>query len=254
MAASSFLSQLLLRRLTSTQDGLPDSSNQGVTLVECIVAIAAIALASAMIAPPLFIAAATRLQNQRAEQALQIAQGEVDRIRFLVNRKQHTVAHLPVNSTTGAAGFAATAAPTRITSYVKTDKASCPNQYTNQQFTPYLALQVDVNGDCKGDFIVQEFRTEGRTPVSEGTDPITQPVAQRKPSSFCFMVRVYAAAASDYLQQGGTLQITPASLQFTNGEGNQKIRPLAVLTTPVIWSDQSFSSQEARDSGSICPS
>lgn len=251
MAASSFLSQLLLRRLTSTQDRLPDSSNRGVTLVECIVAIAAIALASAMIAPPLFIAAATRLQNQRAEQALQIAQGEVDRIRFLVNRKQHTVANLPVNSTTGAAGFAATAAPTGITPYVKTDKASCPNQYTNQQFTPALALQVDVNGDCKGDFIVQEFRTQGRTSPLDSGIAIAD---DRRLSSFCFMVRVYAAVASDYLQQGGTLQIAPASLQFTNGEGNQKIRPLAVLTTPVIWSDQSFSSQEARDSGSICPS
>jgi len=58
-------------------------SESGLTLMECVVAIAVVALAGALITPPLFLAAATRVQNRRSEQALQIAQGEIDRIRTL---------------------------------------------------------------------------------------------------------------------------------------------------------------------------
>ena len=62
------------------------ASEDGLTLLECLVAIAVIALTGAMIGPPLVMAAATRVQNRRAEQALQLAQGEVDRIRAMVIR------------------------------------------------------------------------------------------------------------------------------------------------------------------------
>ncbi|NET10377.1 MAG: type II secretion system protein, partial [Symploca sp. SIO2B6] len=71
------------------------SSEEGLTLLECVVAIAVIALTGAMIGPPLVMAAATRVQNRRAEQAQQLAQGEVDRIRAMVIQGNATAELLP---------------------------------------------------------------------------------------------------------------------------------------------------------------
>jgi prepilin-type N-terminal cleavage/methylation domain-containing protein len=213
----------------------PSAPNQGVTLMECLVAIAVIALTSAMIAPPLFIAAATRMQNQRGEQALQIAQGELERIRFLVERGLHTPARLPAVSS--VANLANTPPPTGIfTSAMKSINANCPGAYNDQQYPINLALPVDTNGDCRTDFIVQLFRNQGRIPTAETPPPNGQ--GQGRPGEFRAYVRVYASSA---VGNWTNLQTTPASLQFTSGEGNQRVRPLAVLTTQINWSDRNFS-------------
>jgi len=96
------------------------SSESGVTLLECLIGIAVIAITATLILPPLFIASASRVQNRRAEQAFQIAQDEIDRIQTLVASGRHDPANLPASAgafTNGANVAPPAAAP-----------AGCPRQ------------------------------------------------------------------------------------------------------------------------------
>jgi type II secretory pathway pseudopilin PulG len=207
-------------------------------------AIVVIGLTVAMIAPPLVIAAATRVQNRRAEQALQIAQGEVDRVRAMVARDQHTPARLPAITTPPGGNFQAVAAPASL-SQLKKSPASC-GTYTGQQIPVNQTLQVDVDGDCQPDFIMQVFRTQGNTKNSE----IVQ--GTNRPSDFQMGVRVYSILADG---NWSNLQTLPASLQLTKGQGKQRSRPLAVLYTPFSRSDQSDALcfyQQGQNLGTSC--
>lgn len=221
----------------------PVETMQGLTLVECIMAIVVIALTTAMITPPLFIAAATRMQNQRAEQAMQIAQGEVDRIRALVERAQHTPDRLPLPI--GRTPIRDTDVPTRLSSLLSENR-SC-NTYNSEERLPAgTAFGVDSDSNCKPDFAVQTFTSRGQPVVGD---------SQSRLGTFCLVVRVYGKPAINEAGDGfaGSLETTPASLRFTTGEGNQRTRPLAVITTPMIWSDRSSSIRNIQDSGdSIC--
>ena len=89
--------KLLVRSSGSTQADLIQtrSSEKGLTLLECLMAVTVMGLTISLVLPPLLIAAATRVQTRRAEQSLQIAQGEVDRIRNLVAINRHIIDALP---------------------------------------------------------------------------------------------------------------------------------------------------------------
>lgn len=60
---------------------------QGLTLLETLVAIIVIGLTAAAITPAFVLTVATRVQSQKAEQALQLARAEVDEIRTLMERR-----------------------------------------------------------------------------------------------------------------------------------------------------------------------
>lgn len=207
----------------------PKKTEQGLTLMECIVAIAVIALTSAMIGPPLVLAAATRLQNRRAEQASQIAQGEVDRIRTLVTLNQHERQVLP--EVTVAANLDAEAAPGGAIDQMQSIDSNCPGvtPYDGDPLPLGQALPIDIDGDCEEDFLMQVFRDE--TAISESED---DRVDEGRPSRFSMMVRVYAASAGENF---GDLETELASLRFTSGRGNQSQRPLAVVKSEMSWSD-----------------
>lgn len=202
------------------------NSEQGLTLIECLMAVAVMGLTVGLVLPPLFIASATRVQTRRAEQALQVAQGEVDRIRILVTRGDHFPADLPglADSLEGAPAF------TGLSTVLKTS-ANCANRYTGGNPVPDVntALMVDVNADCEPDLLMQVFRTRGSTTRTETIS------GSARPSSFDLGVRVYSYVARNNL---GSLETEPASLGLTNGEGGQRNRPLAVLHTRVTWDDQ----------------
>jgi prepilin-type N-terminal cleavage/methylation domain-containing protein len=201
--------------------------DQGLTLMECIVAIAIIALTGAMIGPPLVLAAATRLQNRRVEQSTQIAQGEIDRFRTLVTLGEHSQDRIP-NITTQPT-LDDEAAPVGSFNLLKSNNAGCANPYDEGPVPINQALPVDIDGDCEADFLVQTFRDNGLFSPQEAARG-----SDGRPNTFNMMVRVYAAnAAENY----GSLGTAPASLQFTSGEGNQRQRPLAVLTSEMSWSD-----------------
>lgn len=194
-------------------------------------AVMVMGLTMAMITPPLVIAAATRVQNRQAEQAMQIAQGEVDRVRAALARENGqnlTLARLPaVASVSGSLeGFSAPARPS-TSSPMKSSAATCGgvNYNNGEQIAVNQGLRIDVDGDCKADFFMQTFRTAGtvRSPA------IT-------PSDFQLGVRVYSILAAN--SSDPPLETKPAALQIIRGEGSRRIRPLAVLYTPFSQSDQ----------------
>ncbi|MBD2462851.1 hypothetical protein H6G89_17565 [Oscillatoria sp. FACHB-1407] len=206
------------------------SSEDGLSLLECLMAIAVIMLTAALITPPLFIATATRVQNRRAEQALQLAQGEIDRLRVLVSQGQNTPGRLPA-----AVGTATNpAAPSGLSNQLRSINSSC-NTYNDEQIPATSALRVDVDGDCQFDFLMQVFRTDGSLPASE--DPTNNPAALQRRTDFVVGVRVYSFLAQNNL---GSLETQQASLRLTSGQGSQRRRPLAVLYSRMNWSDQSF--------------
>ncbi|HEY9629591.1 MAG TPA: type II secretion system protein [Coleofasciculaceae cyanobacterium] len=244
MSVSPSRSQLFhFKRLLIGQGNAP--KDQGLTLIECLVAVLVIGLTVTLITPPLFIAAATRAQNRRAEQALQIAQGEVDRIRVMVSRGSHSVASLPqAPYAPNASAMRNFAPPNGFVSggLLKTTSNNCPTsavRYDDRAVAPDKALKVDVDGDCAADFFMQVFRTEGT--ITQDQVSRNAVASQRKPSDFVLGVRVYSILA-DGTRPGnawGNLGSQQASLQMTNGEGSQRTRPLAVIYTPFSWSDQS---------------
>lgn len=206
-------------------------SEQGVTLLECLVAIMVIAVTIAAITPPIFVAVATRVQNQRAEQAQQLAQQEIDRTRLVVERGVYTVADLPPDL--GVANVA-TAPPPSSAATILNDRT--------QATSATRAYTVDVNRDGKEDFLVQIFRNPGVNGVTNNPPPV----------AFAMGVRVYAAQARPRL---GSLSAEPAALKFVTGQGQQISRPLAVLYTQISRSDSrnSLGHQCRLLGGTNCP-
>lgn len=210
------------------------SSDSGLTLLECLVAISVIALTSALIAPVMVLSVATRVQNQKAEQALQLARGEVDRIRLIVERQStYTSADLKLfedSTTAPLRGTVANPSSTDISSISSPTSLANVSTWSADTYVPTSALvakEIDSNGDSTPDFIIQSFRSEA---VSLDTMPV----------AFDMGVRVYdydAVTADDGSLISG-LGTTAASLGFTSGEGQRGQRPLAVLYTQIVNSDE----------------
>ena len=180
---------------------------QGLTLIECLVAIVVVALVSSAIAPALVLSVATRVHSQKSEQALALAQSEIDSIRVLVERGGYTAAVLPPLAAALEDKDVATALGPNLT-------VTDPTNFAH-------ALPKDIDGDGATDFLVQRFRARGQ-------------VVGGVPVAFAMGVRVYdrdAAAA-------GNLPITPARLAMTSGDGGRSTRPLAVLYTTMATSNQ----------------
>jgi prepilin-type N-terminal cleavage/methylation domain-containing protein len=185
----------------------------GLTLLECLVAIAVIAASISVITPAVVLAVATRVQNQRADQAFQLAQAEVDRIKLIVERGGSYTLNIPTapaNISTAAQFPAGVNAPEILNA-------------TTFSTTYNAARPVDVNDDGVDDFGVQIFRTVGST---VGTRPV----------AFDLGVRVYRADVIDN-KPATALTTTQAALTFTSGEGQSGSRPLAVIYTNIVKSD-----------------
>ncbi|MBD1853696.1 type II secretion system protein [Leptolyngbya sp. FACHB-711] len=244
-------------------------SEQGLTIMECLVAVMLIVITIAMVAPPLVLATATRVQNRRAEQALQVAQGEVDRIRALVSTGQHAPASLPASVAGATAGtLASVAAPTQIDARLRSlnpTGTECSNRFDPSSSPPAVAvnavLPIDVDGDCVPEYLMQIFRTPGLVSRSEGATG-----QQSRPSEFDIGIRVYPIqAAENFSPQASRNALTlpndlrtePAQLQLTSG--TLRKRPLAAFYTKLVWTEErtslcSFFSQADRQRIASCSS
>lgn len=190
------------------------ADNNGLTLIECLVAIAVIGLTAAVMGPVMLFSMATRIQSQRAEQAIQLAQGEVDKIRLMVERGGDFRSALASYPSTTAASVAAVGPPT-----------SAPN-YSLNNADPTVAKRVDVGSSTGSNkFAVQVFRTVGSTTVGSSV-----------PVTFDVGVRVYDLNA--FKNSSVSLQTDAASLSFTSGEGQRSTRPLAVIYTSIFQGDR----------------
>lgn len=186
-------------------------------MIECLVAIAVIGVTTAAIGPMMVFSVATRIQNQRAEQALQIAQAEIDKARLIVELGgdyRDDLLAIPLPSTTTTDVVRNIDAPTAF--------ESTPSNVT----TVTDARLIDLDGDGDDDYAVQLFRTEG---VSAGSTPVF----------FDIGARVYDARRSDPIVR--TLSTATAGLTFTSGEGQAGTRPLAVIYSQISQGDREAS-------------
>ncbi|MBD1916890.1 MULTISPECIES: prepilin-type N-terminal cleavage/methylation domain-containing protein [Cyanophyceae] len=188
----------------------PAQGQQGLTLIECLVAIMIVGLVSSAIAPALVISVATRVQSQKAEQALELAQSEIDRVRLLVERSEANTDNLPPSTAIAGANpdsrVAEVAGPT----------------YGAPVAAPTTAFQTRAASLNGNQFAVQVYRTPGRF---VGSVPVT----------FGMGVRVYDSEA---VQTGnGNLSKDPATLRMVNGTGQRGHRPLVALYTNVTAGD-----------------
>ena len=194
-------------------------SNSGLTLIECLVAIALMGLTSAVIAPVMVFSVATRVQSQRAEQALQIAQGEVENVRLMMERGNDistVLSNYPnpiANPTSTTTTIAATAGPT---SY---NTGSNKYEFTSDFQT---AKPVNIDDDAEDEFAVQMFRT-----VGIGSPPVAFEIGVR-----VYDIRAFADTS------GSALSTAPASLSLTSGEGERGSQPLAVIYTDIFKGDR----------------
>lgn len=213
---------LRLRKMIPTQNE-PNSfhpSEAGLTLIECLVAIVVIALTTATIAPMVVFAVATRVQNQKTEQALQLAQSEIDKVRLVVEQGgDYGDRLIALNLLSSTASTVATVA--------------APNSFiasTASVAAVTEARRIDTDGDGDNDFAVQIFRTQGIQ-----LRPETVGVTASTPVVFDMGVRVYDARAEANL---GSLVADTAGLTFISGEGDRGTQPLAVLYSQITQGDR----------------
>ena len=191
---------------------------EGLTLIESLVAIAVIAVVITSFTPAIFISVATRIQNRRAEQALQLAQGEIDRVRRTVEQGIYdNIKDLPPKGSAPDNQAEQQGPPNQ-------DTSTLPSGYsfTNNAST---GLLVDINGDQTPDFVVQTYRTTGVQDL------------QGKVVAFSIGVRVYSAVVRQNFNDLEQPPIRAASLQFSTALGQQRRRPLAVMYTNIVRSD-----------------
>ncbi|MFG6096595.1 hypothetical protein SPB21_15145 [Leptothoe sp. ISB3NOV94-8A] len=208
-----FLKSRQLKKLIKVKAQLPSQVNDsGLTLIEGLVAIVIIAITTAVMTPMVILAVGTRVQSQRAEQAFQIAQAEVDRIKVIVERGGDYTLNIAL-------------APTGVNSVADFDVVPVPAPITinNNNYARNLraARGISTDDDATDDeYAVQIFRTEG---ITRGTKPV----------AFDLGVRVYRADVVD----GGPLGVEQARLAVTSGEGQSGSRPLANIYTSITESD-----------------
>ena len=215
------------------------NTSAGFTLIESLVAMVVISITLVAITPPIFWATGTRVQNRRAEQALALAQGEIDRVRAQIERgisvDSNNPADLPTNYLPQSVGdisvFKDYPAPSTAWANVR---STDPNNNTAEKITTGKKrypdanqyIPVDMDGDGKNDFLIQVFRDVGVCGSAVCTD-------KNPPTIFSVKVRVYAGMAA---VNAGKLSVERASLTGSTGTGQANFRPLAVLSSRVAKS------------------
>jgi prepilin-type N-terminal cleavage/methylation domain-containing protein len=206
----------------------------GFTLIESLVAVIIVSITVVSVLPPIFWATATRVQNRRAEQAVQLAQGEIERVRTLVERGSYTSVDLPPADGTRIdirEEGTETAPPASPSGIIRSTTANCKSLNDAQQpgaLTQYIAVDTDPSNGCKPEYMVQVFRSVGTIPDGSALGS--------PPSAFTMGVRVYATPAFNTLKLSGTLETKASRLRGSNGPGQQGKRPLAVLYGTVVRS------------------
>lgn len=234
----------VMRSVTRPAASNPSGMAPGLTLIEGLVAIIVIAITVSAITPPIFVATATRIQTRRSEQAREIAQGEVDRVRTMMERGGATANDMPtataadiaVGGTLPASTPKTVAVPdaTVLTTPMLSmkDCGTSIKRYPDTSTAPVAVnklVPVDVTGDCVPEYAMQVFRLPGSIPVG-GTAPF----------SFMMGVRVYSYYPGQIYPP---LDAEPSSLAMTTGrrDAGGKQRPLAVLYSQISRNDTSSS-------------
>lgn len=225
MITQQFQSRLAIKAKQRFGKAQSDSqSEQGLTLIECIVALVVIALTVGSVTPALVIAVATRVQSQKAEQAIKVAQAEIDTIRTLMERGGYDANSVPAIATPALSDDPADA--NSIDSHL--GPLSGVTQPATVDYATLGANQVrevDVDGDNEADFGIQVYRSEGQ----DDTNGI--------PVAFTMGVRVYDINAVNAGGAAPNLDTEEARAGTTGGQGERSRRPLAVIYTVMAKGD-----------------
>lgn len=182
------------------------NAQAGISLLEALVAIILITIVVSMITPPIFLSVATRVNNRRTEQALQLAQAEIERVRLLMTSTEtqaEIAAQLPEAAAVAPGAIASVAAPTALCG----DVPPCG--------VGELASAEPQLDAATQRFYIQSFRDTGA--VTDDGEVI----------AFRMGVRVYSADVASNL---GGLDAQTKPL-FTTGTGYRNSSPLAVMYT-----------------------
>ena len=190
-------------------------TSAGLTLIECLVAIVMVGLIGSAIAPALLISVATRVQSQKAEQALELAQSEIDKVRQIMERGEYKdengTSTLPAKALDADNDVAKVDPPDQGEPLDPGDYDYYPEALQTKE--------VELNGER---FAVQVYRTEGKF-VDDGV-----------PVTFNLGVRVYDY---DAVVNSDSLQTKPAALSMVSSQGQRTDSPLVALYTTVTASD-----------------
>ena len=226
-----------LRHLT--QPWLRAKTNEaGLTLLEALMAIIVIGITVSAITPAFVLALATRVQSQKAEQAMQLAQDEIDKARIAMELSAvddpstsdpddgDRAELLPIDAGNGDIDEVEEA-PAGI---LQPDDANCQGDY-GMRPQPNQACLVDINGDGDADFAVQAYLGNVlNLPNINGL------------AAFDIGVRVYDRLA---VEDGdlANLRTEPARVGLTSNprtnEGSSYLSaPLAVIYTTIVRSEE----------------
>lgn len=208
----------------------PQSPESGFSLLEPLVAILILATVMAALTPPMVLAIATRVKTFRVEQAIKVAQSEVDRNRRLIDRETTASAlnpKLPPAATPNTANPQDIGAPTSST-------PSCTNGIPT---TPQSWCAIPNPAGGASVLGMQVFRTQIFN--LDGTTGFT---ASKLPVAYRLGVRIYPIQALQ--QNAGSLQTQASTLTLSPGARSLRA-PLAVLYAPIARSDFSGTNQSA---------
>lgn len=208
-------SPLLLPLLVRAGMVRKGQSSDGLSLLEALVAIILVTVVVSIITPPIFLAVGTRVNNRRTEQALQLAQGEIERVRLVMLSSQNEAEIAPqlpavVAAVTDPDDIATVGAPTTVC----TTPSPCGA-------TELALAEPQLTADEQR-FYIQTFRDAGAV-IDQGTLTTDDDVT----FAFRMGVRIYSAEAADNL---GSL-VTDTKTLFTSGTGSRRNAPLAVMYT-----------------------
>jgi|GEM_PF-2233809 len=198
------------------------NSQLGLTLTEVLAAVVMVSIALAAMSPPLMIAMATRIQARRAEQAMNIARQEVERVRQMVEDGEYCSVKKDSCNTKDPTKPLLPPVDNSIT-IDQINQFSAPTAICTTNCTAKQAFKEYVENDY---FLVQVFRTQGSSLEKVGPNKTNQTVA------FRLGVRVYHKVAEKNL---GSLEKDKLDVVgVTNNQAGPSKAPLVVLYADLV--------------------
>ncbi|NJK63545.1 MAG: prepilin-type N-terminal cleavage/methylation domain-containing protein [Synechococcaceae cyanobacterium SM2_3_1] len=210
---------------------------KGFNLIEVIVSLLIVSIALAALAPALALAAYRRVLAERIEVGTQLAQGEIDRIRSLVDEcNQDGCPFLADDALSPATAdfsqpFANVSAPTGLPSNV-----GLPQVIGSSTVS---LLEVEGSGLATGqpeEYVIQTFRDNGAPCVDDRNNILYDGNGDILPCSFQMGVRVYHRRSFDATGlpfPDMDLYRDPVTASATFARQGSRLRPVAVVEASI---------------------
>lgn len=205
-------------------------TEEGLTLIESLAAVVILGISVVAISPPIALSIATRVRAHRAQQAMQLAQGEIDRVRVLVENigPGKTVLTSIEGSLPPDRG---NLKPQNVPVTTPNPTKACHESLSDEW------CYVHLDEDNQWDMAIQRFRTY----TQQGKDPEGKETGQNL-AAFIFGVRVYTRASIDAGNLATETPIETASLALSAAT-SQSTLPLAASSVPIVKSDSASAFQ-----------